>query len=176
MTAGKRQAVHALQQPLVAAATAPIVNTASPTLQPKATPARRQAAAVRRSARIAEQVREEAEACAKLASLPVQHQHAAGIDVGDASHWGCVETTPDGSERVREFPAHTPGLRQLVAWLRHCGVTTIALEATGVYGHVLYLTLLEAGLHVVTTSPKFTKQIQGRQRPTSATASGFSGC
>src|SRR5205085_3635466 len=58
----------------------------------------------------------------------------------------------------------TAGLRQLVAWLKACGTTSVALEATGVYGHVLYLTLLEAGLHVVVTSAKFTKQIQGRPK------------
>src|SRR5471030_214583 len=57
-----------------------------------------------------------------------------------------------------------PGLRQLVAWLKQCGVTTVALEATGAYGHVLFLTLLEAGFHVVTTSAKFTRQIQGRPK------------
>ncbi len=106
----------------------------------------------------------QAAAAAELAALPVHHRHAAGIDVGDASHWVAVESTPDGSECVREFAAHTAGLRQLVAWLRHCGVTTVALEATGVYSHVLFLTLLEAGLDVVTTSPKFTKQIQGRPK------------
>src|SRR5262249_49251388 len=118
----------------------------------------------RRAARRAEQLRAEAEACAQLASQPVHHPHAAGIDVGDASHWVCVEATPDGSDRVREFPAHTPGLRQLVAWLLLCGVTTVALEATGVYGHVLYLTLLEAGLHVITAPPQFARQIQGRPK------------
>lgn len=106
----------------------------------------------------------DAEACAKLASLPVQHDHAAGIDVGDATHWVCVERTPDGTSTVREFPAHTQGLRELVAWLRHCGVTTVALEATGAYGHVLFLTLLEAGFHVVTTAPTFTRQIKGRPK------------
>jgi transposase len=111
-----------------------------------------------------EKIRQEACACAKLASLPVKNDHAAGIDVGDRSHWVCVETTPDGSDTVREFPAHTPGLRQLVKWLKFCAVTTIALEATGVYGHVLFLTLLEAGFHVVITSPKFTRQIQGRPK------------
>ena len=106
----------------------------------------------------------QAKQAAELAALPVHHPHAAGIDVGDASHWACVACTPDGSDTVREFPAHTAGLRQLVAWLRQCGVTTVALEATGVYGHVLFLTLLEAGLHVVTTSAKFAKQIQGRPK------------
>jgi transposase len=122
------------------------------------------AAEVRRAARHAEQVRREAEECAKLASLPVPHEHAAGIDVGDATHWVCVASTPDGSDTVREFPAHTPGLRQLVAWLQFCAVTTVALEASGVYGHVLFLTLLEAGFTVVMTAPAFTRQIKGRPK------------
>ena len=89
---------------------------------------------------------------------------AAGIDVGDGTHWVCVAATPDGSPATRAFPAHTPGLRGLVAWLRQCGVTTVALEASGVYGHVLYLTLVEAGFATVMTSPAFTRQIKGRPK------------
>jgi transposase len=75
----------------------------------------------------------------------------AGIDVGDASHWVCVGPHDDD---IREFPAHTAGLRRLVAWLRQ----------RGVYGRVLHLTLLEAGLRPLVTSPKFTRQIQGRPK------------
>jgi transposase len=117
-----------------------------------------------RAARHADQTRRQAEQCAKLASMPVQHAHAAGIDVGDATHWACVEATPDDSDTVREFPAHTPGLRQLVDWLRQCGVTTVALEATGAYAHVLFLTLLEAGFTVVMAAPQFARQIKGRPK------------
>jgi hypothetical protein len=94
----------------------------------------------------------------------VTNHHAAGIDVGDRTHWVCVGSTPDNTDTVREFPAHTPGLRQLVAWLKACGVTTVALEASGAYGHVLYLTLLEARFHVVMTPPHFTRQIKGRPK------------
>jgi len=119
---------------------------------------------LKRMGRIAEQAKQAAEECAKLVSLPVQHTHAAGIDVGDATHWVCVEQAPDGGDPVREFPAHTPGLRELADWLKQCGVTTVALEATGAYGHVLFLTLLEAGFQVVTTSPTFTRQIKGRPK------------
>lgn len=98
------------------------------------------------------------------ATGPADGRHAAGIDAGDRTHWACVGTTPDGSDPVREFPAHTPGLRQLVAWLKQCGVTTVALEATGAYAHVLFLTLLEAGLEVVMTPPHFARQIKGRSK------------
>src|SRR4051812_31308875 len=106
----------------------------------------------------------QARQAAELAALPVHSPQAAGIDVGDRSHWACVAATPDGPDPVREFPAHTPGLRELVAWLRACGVTTVALEASGVYGHVLFLTLAEAGFAVVMTSPAFTRQIKGRPK------------
>jgi hypothetical protein len=119
---------------------------------------------LRRTARQADKTRRQAEECAKLASLPVRHAHAAGIDGGDATHWARVESTPDQSDPVREFPAPTPRLRQLVDLLRHCGVTTVALEATGVYAPVLFLTLLEAGFAVVMTAPQFARQIKGRPK------------
>jgi transposase len=98
---------------------------------------------------------------ADVTALPVARPRAAGIDVGDRSHWVCVGEREDD---VREFPAHTAGLRELVAWLRQRGVSGVALEATGVYGHVLFLTLLEAGFEAVVTAPKFTRQIQGRPK------------
>src|SRR5262249_43260748 len=167
MSVGKRQTANArtLQQPLQPRPTAPIVNAPPPQDQPHNTTRQPQATAdLRRAARIADRLRAEAEACAKLAAQPVRHEHAAGIDVGDASHWVCVDATPDGSDTVREFPAHTPGLRQLVAWLMQCGVPSIALEATGVYGHSLYLTLLEAGFAVITAPPQFARQIKGRPK------------
>jgi transposase len=100
----------------------------------------------------------------RLAGTPVTNPHAAGIDIGRTTHWVCVGDTPDGTDTVREFPSHTPGLRRLVEWLTSCGVTTVALEASGAYGHVLYLTLLEAGFEVLVTAPQFTRQIKGRPK------------
>jgi transposase len=164
----KTSAARTLQQAVQPTPTPPIIH-APPTPPTPPTPqtasgpppSRRPS---RRAAHVAEQVRRDVEACAQVAALPVQHAHAAGIDVGDASHWVCVDATADGGDTVREFPAHTPGLRQLVDWLRHCAVTTIALEATGVYAHVLFLTLLEAGFTVVMTAAQFCRQIKGRPK------------
>jgi transposase len=103
----------------------------------------------------------ESDAAAKLASLPVKNPQAAGIDVGDVSHWVCIGDQP---EHIREFPAHTAGLRELMAWLTSHNITAVALEASGVYGHVLFLTLLEAGWSVIITAPQFTRQIKGRPK------------
>ena len=115
------------------------------------------------AARLVESLRRETAAAAELTTLPVAHTHAAGIDVGDSSHWVCIDAD-GGDEAVREFPAHTPGLRELVAWLRQCGVTRVALEASGAYGHVLFLTLIEEGFATVMTGPSFTRQIKGRPK------------
>src|SRR5436190_22740214 len=71
---------------------------------------------------------------APVEALPVQHPHAAGIDIGSRSHWVCVGFTTDAdSGSIREFPAHTAGLKALAAFLREHQVDTVALESTGIY-------------------------------------------
>ena len=66
---------------------------------------------------------------AHVEALPVQHPHAAGIDVGSRSHWVCVGfTTEAASCLIQEFPAHTDGLKAIAAFLREHQVNTVALE------------------------------------------------
>jgi len=73
-------------------------------------------------------------ACDKVQALPLCNSHAAGIDIGQQTHWVCVGFTEDRTtDLIREFPAHTEGLRQLVAYLREHQVSTVAMESTGVY-------------------------------------------
>jgi len=56
---------------------------------------------------------------AQVESRPVQHPHAAGIDIGSRSHWVCVGfTTEVPSCLIQEFPAHTAGLKAIAAFLR----------------------------------------------------------
>src|SRR5262245_19798540 len=67
----------------------------------------------------------------QMEALPVQHPHAAGIDVGSRSHWVCVGfATEANSCLTREFPAHTAGLKAIVAYLREHQVNTVAMEST----------------------------------------------
>src|SRR5262249_61137571 len=71
---------------------------------------------------------------AHVEALPVQHAHAAGIDIGSRSHWVCVGfTTEAPSCLIHEFPAHTARLQSIAAFLREHRVNTIALESTGIY-------------------------------------------
>ena len=66
------------------------------------------------------------------AALQVCHPHAAGIDIGEAEHWVAV---PPGRapQPVRRFGTCTADLDALADWLIDGGVTTVAMESTGVY-------------------------------------------
>jgi transposase len=97
----------------------------------------------------------------RLSGLPVRHRHAAGIDVGSFSHWVCVDAD---REVLQEFPAHTDGLRQIVAYLHAHQISTVALESSGIYWIALYELLQAEGFEVLLVDPSFTKQIKGRPK------------
>jgi transposase len=63
--------------------------------------------------------------------LPVVHEHAAGIDVGSRFH--VVAVAADAAlEPVQTFRAFTADLHRMADWLIQAGVTTVAMESTGV--------------------------------------------
>jgi transposase len=86
------------------------------------------------------------------AALQAVNLHAAGIDIGAEEHWVAVSDGAD-PESVRPFPAHTAGLLALAAWLAACGVTTVALESTGVYWIPLFELLESKGFEVILVDP-----------------------
>jgi transposase len=104
-------------------------------------------------------------AAARVEALPVQHPHAAGIDIGSRSHWVCVGFTTDSdSGSTREFPAHTAGLKAIAAFLREHQVDTVALESTGIYWVPLYELLQAEGFEVLLVDPSYTHQLRGRPK------------
>jgi transposase len=101
----------------------------------------------------------------RVAGLPVTQAHAAGIDIGARSHWVCVgHSSAKPSDFIREFPAHTDGLHQILAFLRQHQVTTVALESTGIYWIPLYELLEANGFEVLLVDPSCTKQVKGRPK------------
>ena len=101
----------------------------------------------------------------KVQAMPVTNPRAGGGDIGDRSHWICVGfTTDEQSDLVREFPTHTEGLRQIVAFLREHGVTTFAMESTGIYWVPLFEMLEKERFHVILVNPACTSQICGRPK------------
>src|SRR5450759_4822082 len=66
---------------------------------------------------------------ADSAELIVVHPNAAGIDVGNRSHF--VSVSPERDQLpVREFGSWTADLRRMAEWLKSCGITTVAVSYT----------------------------------------------
>jgi transposase len=58
---------------------------------------------------------------------------AAGIDIGATEIFVAVPADR-AAENVRSFPTFTQDLYGLAEWLKQCGIQTVAMESTGVYG------------------------------------------
>ena len=95
--------------------------------------------------------------------LPVFYAHAAGIDIGDTEHY---VATPDGKggHEVKCYDAFTCDLRNVVSDLKEKGMTTAAMETTGVYWLNLYLLLEEAGIEPWLVNAKHVKNVTGRKK------------
>jgi transposase len=94
--------------------------------------------------------------------LDIVHPNAAGIDVGNSVHYVAVRPNRD-PQPVRRFECFTADLHRLADWLQHCGVTTVALQSTGVYWLPLYDILDARGLEVYLVNARHTKNLPGRK-------------
>ena len=90
------------------------------------------------------------------------NQHAAGIDIGSRSHFVAV---PEGADEqpVREFSTFTGDLERLAEWLGSCGVTTVAMESTGVYWIPVFEMLESHGFEVRLVNARHVKNVPGRK-------------
>jgi transposase len=86
------------------------------------------------------------------------HHHAAGIDIGSRKVFVGLESQP-----VRSFETFTQDLVALKDYLLENKVSTVAMEATGVYWYVLYDILVDAGLDVWLVDGRQTRQLPGRK-------------
>lgn len=75
-----------------------------------------------------------------------------------------VAAPPDRDpEPVRVFDTFTEDLHRLADWLVECGVTTVALESTGVYWIPLYDILEARGLKPCLVNARHMKNVPGRR-------------
>jgi len=90
------------------------------------------------------------------------NRYAAGIDIGSKSHFVAV---PEGTDEqpVREFSTFTADLERLAGWLISCGVTTVAMESTGVYWIPVFEILESHGLEVKLVNARHVKNVPGRK-------------
>jgi len=99
---------------------------------------------------------------ASVLSLECIEPNAAGIDVGATEIYVAVPPGR-GEQTVRRFQTFTQDLREMAEWVRRCGVTTVAMESTGVYWIPPFEVLEEAGLRVCLVNSKHVKHVPGRK-------------
>lgn len=88
--------------------------------------------------------------------------HAAGIDIGSRSHFVAV---PEGADEqpVREFSSFTDDLERMADWLTACGITTVAMESTGIYWIPVFEILESRGIEVKLVNARHVKNVPGRK-------------
>ena len=92
-------------------------------------------------------------------------ERPAALDVHKAQVTACVRVPgPDGSRQseVVEFSTMVGGLVTLRDWLKAHGVTTVAMEATGVYWKPVWA-VLEDEFELLLVNARHVKQVPGRK-------------
>jgi transposase len=94
--------------------------------------------------------------------LKMVNPAAAAIDIGSTMHMAAVN--PDASDMpVRAFGTFTQDLHDLADWFDACGVTSVAMESTGVYWIPAFEVLETRGFHVILVNARYAKNVPGRK-------------
>jgi transposase len=94
--------------------------------------------------------------------LEIVNRDAAGIDVGNESHFVAVPRGRD-AQPVREFGSWTAALIEMAQWLTRCGIRTVVMQSTGVYWIAVHDVLQKHGLEVNLVDARGTKNVPGRK-------------
>jgi transposase len=98
----------------------------------------------------------------KDAEYPVFEPNAAGIDIGAREIFVAVPAERD-EHPVRKCETFTDDLHQMAEWLVHCGITTAAMESTGVYWIPVYDVLEQHGIQPCLVNPRNMKNVPGKR-------------
>ena len=130
--------------------------------------------AAKRQIRIAQQLQKQQQKNARTApektpvnleQLELVHRKAAGIDVGSAENFVAIPASvlKEGESAVRMFGVFSAEQDALVDWLRGHGISTVAMEATGIYWLSLYDKIEAAGIEVLLVDAHSVKAVPGRK-------------
>jgi hypothetical protein len=94
---------------------------------------------------------------------------AAAIDIGSKMHMAAVDPTCTDAP-MRAFGTFTQDLHDLADWFMACGVTSVAMESTGVYWIPAYEILEQRGFEVILVNARYAKNVPGRKTDVSDAA------
>jgi transposase len=98
----------------------------------------------------------------KQPDRPVFEPDAAGIDIGAREIFVAVPGDRD-EHSVRKCETFTGDLHQMAEWLVACGITTAAMESTGVYWIPVYDVLEQHGIKPCLVNPRNMKNVPGKR-------------
>ena len=98
----------------------------------------------------------------KRRALKPLNENAAGLDVGATFHVVAVPADR-ADESVRTFRSFTGDLHAMADWLVGLGISTIAMESTGVYWIPVFEILEAKGLEVLLVNARDVKNVPGRK-------------
>jgi transposase len=87
---------------------------------------------------------------------------AGGIDLGAREIYVAVPADRD-EHPVRKCGTFTDDLHRMAEWLVSCGVTTVAMESTGVYWISVYDVLEQHGIKPCLVNPRNMKNVPGKR-------------
>jgi len=98
----------------------------------------------------------------RISQIPIINTKAAGIDVSDSE---MMVAYPINSEQVKieAFGSFTCDLHLLAETLQQHGITSVAMESTGVYWIPLFLMLQDYGFEVYLVNARHVKNVTGRK-------------
>ena len=88
--------------------------------------------------------------------------NAAGIDIGAREIYVAVPADRDANP-VRKCDTFTSDLHEMAEWMVSCGITTAAMESTGVYWIPVYDVLEQHGIQPCLTNPRNMKNVPGKR-------------
>ena len=97
--------------------------------------------------------------------MDILHERVAGLDVHQATIVACVRRM-DGAKvrrQCRSFATTTAGLLDLLAWLRACRCSHVAMEATGVYWKPVWNILSDGNFVLIVANAAHIKNVPGRK-------------
>ena len=98
----------------------------------------------------------------ELEALEQINLDAAVVDIGAEEIYVAVPAGRD-EKSVRSFGTFTVDLQNCAAWLRACGIQTVAMESTGVYWIPLFEILESHGFEGYLVNARHVKNVSGRK-------------
>lgn len=98
-----------------------------------------------------------------FAGMSKMRPNAAGLDIGAHEIVGCVSGEEENTQEVQTFGTYTTDLEAIGEWFQAKGITSVAMESTGVYWIPIFEYLESVGIECCLISAAALKKVPGRK-------------